>query len=213
MSGGATGAVLTAPAAAHMDEKSGMGDDKGTLDSSSIVSSESEIPTEEELRTLRKVSDKLPWSAFIVALVELCERFAFYGLSGPFQNYIQNPYGDPKVPGALGKLRAHLGSLRKVSDSTARSRSDGRHRSGQLLPILVLRHTHPRRNCSRSVSGEVQYDSILLHRLHHRAYHPLCDISPGCDRAWCCSRRSHCRHDHHRSGHRRDQIKRQPPYS
>src|SRR5271154_341958 len=38
-------------------------------------------PTEEELATLRKVSDSLPWSALLVALVELCERFAYYGLS------------------------------------------------------------------------------------------------------------------------------------
>lgn len=42
-------------------------------------------PTKEEKQTLRKVPDKLPWSAFLVALVELCERFAYYGLSGPFQ--------------------------------------------------------------------------------------------------------------------------------
>lgn len=44
-----------------------------------------DAPTDEERQTLRKVSDKLPWSAFLVALVELCERFAYYGLSGPFQ--------------------------------------------------------------------------------------------------------------------------------
>ncbi|PGH23690.1 hypothetical protein AJ80_02296 [Polytolypa hystricis UAMH7299] len=59
-------------------------------------------PTEEELKTLRKVSERLPWSAWLVAVVELCERFAYYGLSGPFQNYMQNPYKDPSgVPGAI----------------------------------------------------------------------------------------------------------------
>lgn len=42
-------------------------------------------PTEEELGTLRKVPDNLPWSAFLVAVIELCERFTYYGLSGPFQ--------------------------------------------------------------------------------------------------------------------------------
>ncbi len=46
---------------------------------------DADVPTEEERQTLRKVADKLPWSAFLVALVELCERFAYYGLTGPFQ--------------------------------------------------------------------------------------------------------------------------------
>jgi dipeptide/tripeptide permease len=60
-------------------------------------------PTEEDLRTLRKEADKLPWSAFLVAVVELCERFTYYGLSGPFQNYIANKWHDPNgLPGAIG---------------------------------------------------------------------------------------------------------------
>lgn len=59
--------------------------------------------TEEEKQTLRKVSDKLPWSTFLVAVVELCERFAYYGLSGPFQNYMSNSWHDPNgLPGAIG---------------------------------------------------------------------------------------------------------------
>lgn len=59
-------------------------------------------PTEEELATLRKVADHMPWSAFIVALVELCERFTYYGLSGPFQNYIQYHPHDTPVRGGIG---------------------------------------------------------------------------------------------------------------
>ena len=55
----------------------------------SLSSYEGDEPTEEEKATLRHVADKLPWSAFLVAMIELCERFAYYGLSGPFQNYIQ----------------------------------------------------------------------------------------------------------------------------
>ena len=38
-----------------------------------------EMPTEEELHTLRRVSDKIPWHAYTIAFVELCERFSFYG--------------------------------------------------------------------------------------------------------------------------------------
>lgn len=36
-------------------------------------------PTDEDLRTLRRVSGKLPWLTFTVAIVELCERFSYYG--------------------------------------------------------------------------------------------------------------------------------------
>ncbi|CAO3634834.1 unnamed protein product [Cunninghamella blakesleeana] len=64
-------------------------------------------PTEEEWNTLVETSDTIPKSAFLVILVEFCERFTYYGLTGPFQNYIQFP--DPvggypaETPGALNK--------------------------------------------------------------------------------------------------------------
>lgn len=58
-------------------------------------------PTEEELATLRKVSDRLPLSTWSVALVELGERFTYYGITGPFQNYMQNKRGGLR-PGAIG---------------------------------------------------------------------------------------------------------------
>ncbi|KAF2711821.1 DNA repair helicase [Pleomassaria siparia CBS 279.74] len=62
-----------------------------------------EEPTSHELATLPHVADRLPWGAFLVAIVELCERFAYYGLSGPFQNYMSNSYHDPNgLPGAIG---------------------------------------------------------------------------------------------------------------
>ncbi|CAK45433.1 uncharacterized protein An08g04600 [Aspergillus niger] len=38
-----------------------------------------EYPTEEEERTLRRVSDSVSWTAYTVAFVELCERFSYYG--------------------------------------------------------------------------------------------------------------------------------------
>jgi POT family proton-dependent oligopeptide transporter len=40
---------------------------------------EGEEPTEEDLKTLRRVSGKIPWTAFTIAFVELCERFGYYG--------------------------------------------------------------------------------------------------------------------------------------
>lgn len=61
------------------------------------------VPTPEDDLFLPRVPDTLPRGAFLVAIVELCERFAYYGLSGPFQNYIANGYDDPNgLPGALG---------------------------------------------------------------------------------------------------------------
>ncbi|KAK6460692.1 POT family-domain-containing protein [Scheffersomyces coipomensis] len=58
-------------------------------------------PTLEEMKTLRHVSDKIPLRCWLVAVVELAERFSYYGLSAPFQNYMQNtPEDTPK--GVLG---------------------------------------------------------------------------------------------------------------
>jgi len=38
-----------------------------------------EEPTEEDLATLPRVSGQIPWTAFTIAFVELCERFGYYG--------------------------------------------------------------------------------------------------------------------------------------
>lgn len=38
-----------------------------------------EYPTDEELHTLRRVSDDMPWRTLSIAFVELCERFSYYG--------------------------------------------------------------------------------------------------------------------------------------
>jgi proton-dependent oligopeptide transporter, POT family len=60
------------------------------------------LPTEEELVTLPKVADSLPAAAWLVAVVELCERFTYYGISGPFQNYMQIPRNSTVQTGGLG---------------------------------------------------------------------------------------------------------------
>lgn len=48
-------------------------------------------PTEEDWKNLREVADKVPTSAFLIILIEFCERFTYYGLTGPLQNFIQQP--------------------------------------------------------------------------------------------------------------------------
>ena len=60
------------------------------------------LPTEEERKTLRHIGDPLPKAAFLVAVVELCERFTYYGAQGLFQNYIQRPLDGSQGRGALG---------------------------------------------------------------------------------------------------------------
>ncbi|KAF9443921.1 peptide transporter PTR2A [Macrolepiota fuliginosa MF-IS2] len=70
------------------------------------------FPTDEERVTLRRVADVLPWNAYLIAFVELAERFSFYGSQVVFQNFIQQPLppgshtgsakGVNEQPGALG---------------------------------------------------------------------------------------------------------------
>ncbi|KAK5945260.1 hypothetical protein PMZ80_002464 [Knufia obscura] len=68
-------------------------------------------PTEEEVATLRRVRGKIPWIIYSIGFVELCERFAYYGTTAVFVNFIQQPLppgsntgsaGTYGQPGALG---------------------------------------------------------------------------------------------------------------
>jgi dipeptide/tripeptide permease len=61
---------------------------------------------------LVRTSAPFPPGALYIAIVELCERFAYYGLSGPFQNYIANPPSNSaSIPGALGYGQARATAL------------------------------------------------------------------------------------------------------
>lgn len=67
----------------------------GTIPGNATISSPSESdqgeaedgnePTELERRDLRHIGESLPYAAWLVAFVELCERFTFYGCQGLFQ--------------------------------------------------------------------------------------------------------------------------------
>jgi hypothetical protein len=48
-------------------------------DKTSVRDTDALEPTEVELKTLRRVSGKIPWAAYSLAFVELCERFSWYG--------------------------------------------------------------------------------------------------------------------------------------
>ncbi|CAK5281661.1 unnamed protein product [Mycena citricolor] len=60
------------------------------------------FPTEEELATLRRVADTMPWSAYLIAAVEGAERFSFYGASVVFTNFIQHKLPKDSRTGAGG---------------------------------------------------------------------------------------------------------------
>ncbi|KAK1955880.1 POT family protein [Colletotrichum sublineola] len=59
-------------------------------------------PNEYEKGTLRRIGENLPASAFLIAVVELTERFTYYGAQGLFQNYINNDTNGADGPKGLG---------------------------------------------------------------------------------------------------------------
>ncbi|OGM44702.1 oligopeptide transporter [Aspergillus bombycis] len=63
-------------------------------------------PTPEQLEALPRVADKIPYMIFMVAIAEAAERFIFRSITGPLQNYVQNPLHDDRLPGALAKGQA-----------------------------------------------------------------------------------------------------------
>lgn len=61
-----------------------------------------EEPTDYEKATLPHVSDKLTLAIWLVAIVEFCERFTYYGINSLLQNYVQRPLDGSQGRGALG---------------------------------------------------------------------------------------------------------------
>ncbi|ORY08312.1 PTR2-domain-containing protein [Basidiobolus meristosporus CBS 931.73] len=61
---------------------------------------------EEDISKLRRVADRIPTAAWLIIVTEFCERFAYYGGSAPFTNYVQFPAGNPDQAGALDKGQA-----------------------------------------------------------------------------------------------------------
>ncbi|KAJ5325188.1 Peptide transporter [Penicillium brevicompactum] len=82
-----------------LNEKTSMDAD---FDKENTVTPDGGEPTLSEKSGLRHVAENLPISAWLVAIVELCERFTYYGMSGLFQNYVQRPLDGSQGRGALG---------------------------------------------------------------------------------------------------------------
>ncbi|KAG6865299.1 hypothetical protein C0991_003684 [Blastosporella zonata] len=96
------------------DEKHGLDDQlQGSLVYSDGIHDGLVCPTEEEKATLRRVSDTIPWNAYLIAFVELAERFSFYGSSVVFTNFIQRKLPPGSTTGAVrhGDLINQAGAL------------------------------------------------------------------------------------------------------
>ncbi|KAL2168239.1 hypothetical protein VTG60DRAFT_247 [Thermothelomyces hinnuleus] len=65
-----------------------------------VITPDGESPTEEELQTLRRVPDKIPWNIYTIAFIELCERFSYYGTTAVFTNFIQQKRPEGSSTGA-----------------------------------------------------------------------------------------------------------------
>ncbi|THH07770.1 hypothetical protein EW146_g9207 [Bondarzewia mesenterica] len=59
-------------------------------------------PTDEEMKSLRHVSDTINWNTYLIAFVELAERFSFYGSTIVFTNFIQQPLPPGSHTGSSG---------------------------------------------------------------------------------------------------------------
>lgn len=63
-----------------------------TEDTRSMTNSESSEPSPEDLKALRRISGKIPWTAYTVTFVEFCERFSWYGTTAvcKYKHYLSH---------------------------------------------------------------------------------------------------------------------------
>lgn len=98
--------LTVCPSNSHAPEYEAAVDDKSAAfeanEKALSVTPDGEEPNEDEKATLRHVAENLPLSAWLVAIIELCERFTYYGMQGLFQNYVNNPLDGSMGRGALG---------------------------------------------------------------------------------------------------------------
>ena len=60
------------------------------------------LPTQDEMQTLRRVRGKIDFTIYTIAFIELSERFAYYGTTAVFVNFIQHPLPPGSTTGAGG---------------------------------------------------------------------------------------------------------------
>ena len=116
---------------------------------------------------LRRVPGKLPLSAWLVIIIEACERFCYFGLAGPLQNYLQNRPDNPIGPGGLGESLLSIHYLYSVEcrvDST-RSYPSKCFESEPKLHVLDLPYSLGWCCYRRSAPGTINDNAIVVHIL------------------------------------------------
>ncbi|KAH8103419.1 peptide/h+ symporter protein [Cristinia sonorae] len=95
----------------HKDEKSQL-EVASVIDEKAYYGSEnpddkiiegSEGVTEGEFKSLRHVADTLPYTAWLVVVVEFAERWSYYGTANSYGNYIRAPLPPGSTTGAVPK--------------------------------------------------------------------------------------------------------------
>ncbi|KAF4422104.1 peptide transporter ptr2 [Fusarium acutatum] len=87
---------------------------KGSIDVTrqrSVSDSDDELPTEEELHTLRRVSGKIKWAMYTIAFVEACERFSYYGSAVLYTNFVGQALPEGSTTGAPLDPEGQAGAL------------------------------------------------------------------------------------------------------
>lgn len=107
--------LLLDPVACLLSTMDSVGDitrlkEDGSIAQLSLNEVQIHVPTEEERATLRRVSDSIPWRFYAIAVVEMAERFSFYGTSVLLTNFIQQPLPQGSHTGA-GFAHGQSGAL------------------------------------------------------------------------------------------------------
>lgn len=91
------------PSKGHMDESHSL-----TTTATPPLETDNHHISDDDLKNLRRVSGQIPWAAFTIAFVELCERFSYYGTTVVFVNFLQQPLpvGSPSGAGFDGQSGA-----------------------------------------------------------------------------------------------------------
>ncbi|KAJ6134222.1 POT family-domain-containing protein [Penicillium sp. IBT 18751x] len=85
--------------------------DQATLEVNSVSDcDDGRVASDDEVRDLLHVVDKIPIRLWVACLAGILERFVWYGATAPLQNYLQNVPGGA-VPGALGLGQATASNI------------------------------------------------------------------------------------------------------
>lgn len=158
------------------------------IDQKGSFSSDGDEPTDQEFAELRHIGDKIPISAWLVAVVELAERFTYYGITGPFQNYMQNKRDDPLHPGALGLGQSSATALQYFFQFCKYIYRKSSRRPSYILmrySYRVLCHSNSRGHRRRCLVGTLQRYRSFRPDLRLRSHYIIHYIPPRVPREWC----------------------------